>query len=165
MIGLRQLNLAISEANMTGFYRYARVDLDILSRLDPRHFLCTTACVGGIMKDEKAEYLACQLHEIFRDNFRLEIQHHPQAIQVETNQKILSLYKKHRWPLIYGTDSHYINHEDALLRKELLLSSGINNAYEDEFDLYLPTGEEAYQLLRKQGVFTPAQIEEAMENT
>lgn len=165
MIGLRQLNLAISEANMTGFYRYARVDLDILSRLDPRHFLCTTACVGGIMKDEKAEYLACQLHEIFRDNFRLEIQHHPQAIQVETNQKILSLYKKHKWPLIYGTDSHYINHEDALLRKELLLSSGINNAYEDEFDLYLPTGEEAYQLLRKQGVFTPAQIEEAMENT
>lgn len=121
---------------MTGFYRYARVDLDILSRLDPRRFICTTACVGGIMKDDKAEYLACQLHEIFRDNFRLEIQHHPQPIQVQTNQKILQLYKKHHWPLIYGTDSHYIRHEDAVLRKELLLSSGINNAYEDEFDLY-----------------------------
>lgn len=70
MIGLRQLNMAISEANMTGFYRYARVDLDILSKLDARHFICTTACVGGIMKDENYEYLACQLHEIFRDSFR-----------------------------------------------------------------------------------------------
>lgn len=150
---------------MTGFYRYARVDLDILSRLDPRRFICTTACVGGIMKDDKAEYLACQLHEIFRDNFCLEIQHHPQPIQVQTNQKILQLYKKHHWPLIYGTDSHYIRHEDAVLRKELLLSSGINNAYEDEFDLYLPTPQEAFTLLKQQGVFTSAQIEEAMENT
>ena len=67
--GLRQLNRAISEANMTGFYRYARVDLDILSHLDPKNFLCTTACVGGIMKDEQYEKLACELHEIFRDHF------------------------------------------------------------------------------------------------
>lgn len=53
--GLHQLNRAISEANMTGFYRYARVDLEILSHLDPRNFICTTACVGGIMKDAKYE--------------------------------------------------------------------------------------------------------------
>lgn len=163
--GLRQLNKAISEANMTGFYRYARTDLDILSRLDYKNFLCTTACVGGIMKDPEAETLACQLHEIFKDHFYLEIQHHPQAIQVETNQKILKLYKKHRWPLIYGTDSHYIKPEDALLRKELLLSSGITHEYEDAFDLSLPTPEKAFQMLKQQGVFTTPQIEEAMENT
>ena len=165
MKGLRQLNAMLSEANLTGFYRYPRLDFELLSRLDYRHFLCTTACVGGIMKDERAEEYACQLAEIFRENFYLEIQHHPQAIQIETNQKILSLYRKHHWPLIYGTDSHYIRHEDAMLRKELLLSSGINNGYEDEFDLYLPTAEEAYAMLLKQNVFSRAQIEEAMDNT
>lgn len=165
MIGLRQLNKAISEANMTGFYRYARVDLDILSRLDPKRFLCTTACVGGIMKDPGYERLACEQHEVFRDNFYLEIQHHPQDVQVETNKKILQLYKKYHWPLIYGTDSHYINPEDALLRKEQQLSSGITYEYEDAFDLSLPTSEQALSALKKQGVFTTAQIEEAMENT
>lgn len=165
MTGLRQLNAAMSEANLTGYYRHARVDFDILSKLDYRHFICTTACVGGIMKDDNAEEYACQLHDIFRENFYLEIQHHPQAVQVATNEKILRLYRKHGFPLIYGTDSHYIRHEDAMLRKELLLSSGIRNGYEDEFDLYLPTAQEAYDMLLKQGVFSRAQIEEAMENT
>lgn len=165
MTGLKQLNRAMSEANETGYYRHARVDFDILSKLDYRHFLCTTACVGGIMKDENAERYACQLHDIFRENFYLEIQHHLQAIQIETNQKILQLYRKHKFPLIYGTDSHYIRHEDAIMRKELLLSSGIKNGYEDEFDLYLPTAQEAYDMLLQQNVFSRAQIEEAMENT
>lgn len=163
--GLLQQNKAISEANMTGFYRYARVDLDILSKLDARNFICTTACIGGIMKDEQYEQQAKEQYGIFGDNFYLEIQHHQQDAQVEINKRILSLYLKYHWPLIYGTDSHYINHEDAQLRKELLLSSGIENGYEDEFDLYLPTAEEAYDLLMKQGVFSRAQIEEALENT
>ena len=156
MAGLRQLNKLLSLANMTGFYGKARVDFELLSQLDYRNFLCTTACVGGIVKDERLEEYAMQLYQIFRENFYLEIQHHPQAIQVEANKKMLSMYKKHGWPLIYGTDSHYIRHEDAMLRKELLLSSGIDNGYEDEFDLYLPTAEEAYDRLLKQGVFSRA---------
>ena len=83
----------------------------------------------------------------------------------EHNAKILKLYKELKVPLIYATDSHYIRHEDAVLRKELLLSSGINNDYEDEFDLYLPTAQEAYNMMVAQNVFSCAQIEEAMENT
>ena len=165
MEGFYQLNEALSEANLTGFYRYARVDLDILSRLNHKNFMCTTACVGGIMKDDNYEHLACELHEIFRENFYLEVQHHPQQIQCETNMKVLRLYQKYRWPLIYATDSHYINKEDAELRKELLLSAKISYGDEDSFCLHLPTAEEAYQLMLNQGVLTKARIEEAMENT
>lgn len=165
MEGFHDLNEAISEANLTGFYRYARVDLDILSRLNYKNFLCTTACVGGIMKDPEAERLALQLHEIFKENFYLEVQHHPQQIQCETNMKVLRLYQKYHWPLIYGTDSHYVNKEDAALRKELLLSAKITYGNEDEFCLHLPTAQEAYQLLFQQGVLSKARIEEAMENT
>lgn len=165
MEGFYQLNQALSEANLTGFYKRARVDFDILSKLDYRHFLCTTACVAGICSDENYERLACQLHEIFRENFYLEIQDHQQKIQVETNMKILRLYGKYHWPLIFGTDSHYINKEDAALRKELLLSAKINYGDEDEFILDLPTPEEAFQRLQQQGVFVKARIEEAMENT
>lgn len=165
MDGFYQLNEALSEANLTGFYRYARVDLDILSKLNYKNFLCTTACIGGIFKDENYERLACELHEVFRDSFYLEVQHHPQQIQKETNMKVLRLYQKYHWPLIYGTDSHYINKEDAALRKELLLSANITYGDEDSFMLHLPTADEAYQLFEQQGILTKARIEEAMENT
>lgn len=165
MEGFYQLNEALSEANLTGFYKRARVDFDILGRLDYRNFICTTACVVGIMKDKKYEQLACQLHEIFRENFYLEIQDHPQKIQVETNMKVLRLYGKYHWPLIFGTDSHYIKPEDAALRKELLLSARINYGDEDELLLDLPTADQAYERLVNQGVFVKARIEEAMENT
>lgn len=166
MISFRQLNRILSEANMNGFYFKARVDFDLLQSLDPRHFLCTTACVGGVLKnEEEGERMCCQLHEIFKDDFYLEIQHHPQEIQLKHNAKILALYKKYGWPLIYGTDSHYIKKEDSLLRKELLLSSRITYEYEDAFDLSLPTADEAFHLLTNQHIFSKAQIEEAMENT
>lgn len=163
--GFYQLNEILSEANLTGFYRHARVDFDLLGRLNYKNFICTTACLAGILRDEGYERLACQLGEIFRENFYLEVQHHPQQIQVETNMKVLRLYQKYHWPLIYGTDSHYINKEDKILRTELIKSAGITYGDEDSFDLYLPTADEAYQLLLNQGVLTKARIEEAMENT
>lgn len=122
-------------------------------------------CVAGITKDENYERLACQLGEIFRENFYLEVQHHPQEIQKETNMKILRLYQKYRWPLIYGTDSHYVNKSDKILRTELMLSKGISYGDEDSFDLHLPTAQESYQLLLDQEILSRAQIEEAMENT
>ena len=165
MEGFYQLNEILSEANLTGYYYRARVDFDLLGRLNYKNFLCTTACVAGILKDPEGEKYACQLAEIFKDNFYLEVQHHPQQIQVETNMKALRLYQKHKWPLIYGTDSHYINKEDKILRNELLLASHITYGDEDSFDLYLPTAEESYKLFENQGVLTKARIEEAMENT
>lgn len=163
--GFYELNEILSEANLTGFYRHARVDFDLLGRLNYRNFLCTTSCVAGPMKDENYEKLCCQLAEIFKESFYLEVQHHPQQIQVETNQKVLRLYEKYKWPLIYGTDSHYINKEDKILRDELLKSAHISYGNEDSFDLHLPTPEESFTLLINQGVLSKARIEEAMENT
>ena len=165
MDGFYQLNEILSEANLSGYYYHARVDFDLLAKLNYKNFICTTACVAGICKDENYERLACQLHDIFHENFYLEVQHHPQKIQIETNMKVLRLYQKYHWPLIYGTDSHYINKEDKILRTELMLSKGISYGDEDSFDLHLPTADEAFNLLQNQGVMVKARIEEAMENT
>ena len=164
--GLRQLNKMLSQANESGFYGKARVDFQLLSELDYRNFLVTTACVGGVLKDEEHGLEYCNmLYEIFRENFYLEIQHHPQQVQVKHNAKILEIYQKYGYPLIYATDSHYIRHEDAILRKELMKSAKISYEYEDDFDLYLPTGEEARLMLQNQKVFSDIQIEEAFDNT
>ena len=161
MDGFYQLNEILSEANLTGFYYHARIDFELLRRLNYKDFLCTTACVAGVDKEE----LVVQLHNIFRDNFYLEVQGHPQNIQKERNKWMVELSKKYRLPLIYATDSHYIYKEEKELRRELLLASKITYGNEDEFILYLPTAEEAYQDLKNQGILNRAQIQEAMENT
>ena len=165
MEGYYELNEILSEANISGFYRHARVDFDLLGRLNPKNFICTTACVAGVLRDPEGERYACQLAEIFGKNFYLEVQHHPQQIQKETNMKALRLYQRYKWPLIYGTDSHYVNKSDKILRTELMLSKGISYGDEDSFDLYLPTSQEVMQLFEEQGVLTRARVEEAMENT
>ena len=161
MEGYYELNEILSEANLTGFYYHARVDLELLRRLNYRNFICTTACVAGVNTEE----LVQNLHNIFRENFYLEVQGHPQQIQVDRNKWMVELSKKHKLPLIYATDSHYIYKEEKELRRELLLASKITYGSEDEFILCLPTPEEAYQDLKNQGVLNKAQIQEAMENT
>lgn len=161
MNGFYQLNEILSEANLTGFYYHARVDFDLLRKLEYRNFICTSACVAGPSDEE----MLVELSNIFKENFFLEVQGHPQQVQIERNKWMSELSKKYKWPLIYGTDSHYITREDKELRKELLLASKITYGNEDEFLLFLPTADEAYQMLREQNVLNRAQIEEAMENT
>jgi len=170
--GLGQLNFMLSRANETGFYKKARVDYELLNELDYKHFLVTTACVGGPLSDPEQGLDICNvLHEMFRENFYLEVQHHPQKIQLEHNAKILDIYKKYGWPLIYATDSHYINKEDKILRQELLWAkkktakSDEESNKDDDFDMYLPTPDEAFQMMLDQNIFSRAQIEEAFENT
>jgi len=165
MEGFYQLNEILSEANLSGYYYRARVDFELLYKLNPKNFICTTACMAGVLRDENYETYCNQLHDIFKENFYLEIQHHRQESQKVINRKAAELSKRNKWPLIYGTDSHYIKKEDKILRTELMLSKGINYGDEDEFLLYLPTADEAYQMLRDQCVLNRAQIEEAMENT
>ena len=161
MDGFYQLNEILSEANLTGFYYHARVDFELLRQLNYKDFICTTACVAG----PSDETMLIELRNIFRENFYLEIQGHPQEVQVDRNKWMIELSKKHKWPLIYATDSHYINKEDKELRRELLLASKITYGSEDEFILYLPTAEEALEMLKVQGVLNRAQIQEAMDNT
>ena len=165
--GIGDLNFALSEANISGYYYRSRVDLELLTALDPRDVFVTTACVGGVYRYgwEEAEKLILRLAAHFRDSFMLEVQYHDTDRQREVNEFLLGLYRRHGIPLIMGTDSHYIYPEDAALRDQRLEANHIR--YEDEGGWYMdyPSGEEAYRRFRQQGVLSDAQIREAMENT
>lgn len=141
----RQLNLMMSIANETGYYKHARIDFDLLSRLNPNKFIVTTACVGGIFKDKDGEKYCRDLHQMFGSNFYLEVQPHLKSEQVKLNKTILEMYNKYNIPLILGTDSHYINHEDYILREEAILSSGMK-VQDGGWDLFLPTGKGSLRL-------------------
>ena len=163
-VGFKQMNKILSESQISGFYKNGRVDFELLSQLDYRHFLCTTACVGGVLRDEDGERLACQLAEIFKENFRLEVQYHNNETQIKHNLKVLEMYRKYGWPLFFATDSHYVNIEDKILRKELQLAAKIDMP-DSDWDLYLPTAEDAYSMMQQQNIFSESQIQEAFENT
>ena len=165
--GIGDLNFALSEANISGYYYRPRVDLELLMALDPRDVFVTTACVGGVFKYgwEDAEKLILHMASHFRDSFMLEVQYHDTDKQREVNRFLLGLYRRHGIPLIMGTDSHYIYPEDAALREQRLEANHIK--YEDESGWYMdyPSGAEAYRRFQVQGVLSDAQIREAMENT
>ena len=165
--GVGDLNFALSEANISGFYYRPRMDMELLLSLDPKDVFVTTACIAGVFKygEEEAEKLILRFAQHFRDSFMLELQYHDTEKQREVNQFLLKLYRKHGIPLIMGTDSHFIYPEDAILRQQRLEANHIR--YEDESGWYMdyPSGVEAYRRFQKQGVLSDAQIREAIENT
>ena len=165
--GVGDLNFALSEANISGFYYRPRVDMELLLSLDPKDVFVTTACIAGVFKygKEEAEKLILRFARHFRDSFMLEVQYHDTEKQREVNQFLLKLYRRHGIPLIMGTDSHFIYPEDAALRQQRLEANHIR--YEDESGWYMdyPSGAEAYRRFQVQGVLSDAQIREAIENT
>lgn len=165
--GIGDLNYALSEANISGFYYHPRIDLDILSTLDPKDVFVTTACVGGIFKYgfKEAELLIQWLNSHFKGSFMLEVQAHEMEKQITVNEFLLSMYRKYGIPLIAATDSHYVKREDERLRQQRLEANHI--VYEDESGVILdyPSGEELYQRFKQQGILSDVQIREAMDNT
>ena len=165
--GVGDLNFALSEANISGFYYRPRVDMELLLSLDPKDVFVTTACIAGVFKygEEEAEKLILCFAQHFRDSFMLEVQYHDTEKQQEVNQFLLKLYRRHGIPLIMGTDSHFIYPEDAVLQQQRLEANHIR--YEDESGWYMdyPSGAEAYRRFQKQGVLSDAQIREAIANT
>lgn len=165
--GVGDLNEALSEANITGYYYRPRVDMDLLLSLDPNDVFITTACVGGIFKYgfEDARQIILTLASHFRDSMMLEVQYHDTDKQREVNDFLLTLYRQHGIPLIMGVDSHFIYPEDKALRDMRLEASHIKYDYEDFWHMDYPSGEEAAQRFIKQGVLSRGQIDEAIENT
>lgn len=177
-IGRRQITAALSEANDTGYYYRPRLDLSLLTSLDPAHVMVTTACVAfwgyGLRETEN---IVLKLWRKFGDSFYLEVQAHKMEEQKRINSFILSLSRKYGMKVITACDSHYIYPEQDEERKNLqnstrigagedLESMGMDEA-ENSDVLYMdyPDGDELYRRFIEQGVLPPNVIEEAMRNT
>lgn len=178
--GIGDLNFALSEANISGYYYRPRLDMELLLSLDPRDVFVTTACIGGIWtygrtkNPETCEIsfdftepdrIVRLLHQHFRDSFMLEVQYHDDPQQKAVNAHILSLYRAWGIPIIAGMDSHFILPEEADVRKMRLEANHI--VYEDEGRFYMdyPDEQTARRRFLEQGVLSPAQIDEALSNT
>lgn len=162
--GRRDMNRILSEANRSGFYIRPRVDMELLTSLNPSNVIITTACIG-YWKYDDAENLMLKMHQHFGNHFYLEVQCHNTESQRHLNSRIKKLHYKYKIPLIFGCDSHYIHPEDAKERDDFLYSKDMH--YEDEEGWYLDyaDGETIYDRFVKQGVLSHDEIMEAMNNT
>lgn len=163
--GRRDINEALSDANIDGYYGQPRIDLELLMRIKPENVMITTACLK-YWSYEDIEDITVKLHNHFKDNFYLEIQYHNTKIQKELNQRILAISRKYGIDIIFGYDSHYIYEEDAQERNNYIEGRGLKYD-DDEAGWYMdyPTDEEVVNRLRLQGVLNDEEIERCMKNT
>ena len=160
--GRKELNFALSEANMNGYYYKPRIDYNLILNLTPQNFIITSACVAGLLNDEE---IIKKLHNHFGENFFLEVQSHNHPTQIKYNKLALEMADKYNIQLIHGNDTHYITEQDKENRNILLKGKGMNYGDEDAFELDYPSYEEIVERYNRQGVLNQKQVKQALRNT
>lgn len=162
--GRQSINDILSEANITGYYYQARIDLDLILSLPKDDVIITSACLA-FWKYEDIEDIIVKFKNYFGRNFLLEVQYHLTDKQKDINKRAINLSNKYNIPIIMGCDSHFIEETQYKERDDYIKSKGI--FYEDEKGWYLdyPDYETAFSRFVEQGILTNSQIKEAMENT
>ena len=162
----RKLNLITSRASTEGFYYRPRIFPQDLLKLDPSDIYITTACVAGILREQRSiDRIFVPLVEHFGRSVFLEVQNHPQQVQIDLNNRCLEFASKYNLGLIAANDSHYIIPSDTNERDGLLKGKRISYDDEDAFVLDFPDYDTMYDRFLQQGILSNAQIREAMDNT
>ncbi|MCX6702540.1 MAG: DNA polymerase III subunit alpha [Candidatus Wolfebacteria bacterium] len=120
-IGWKNIIKLTTKAYLEGFYYKPRVDKKIL-REHHEGVIALSGCLNGEISKlllnnqfEEAEKSLNEFLDIFgKDNFFLEIGHHPHIPEVlKVNEEMKKLSKKSGVPLVATQDIHYLRSEDA----------------------------------------------------
>lgn len=162
--GRKDINYALSIANIDGYYYKPRIDLDLLFQIPKENVIVTSACIAG-WNYEDAPDVWLKIHEHFGNNFYFEVQANVTSEQKKLNKKILELAKKHNIQIIVGLDSHYINDIGCVKRNQILKYKKVS--YPEEYGWYMdyPDVITLIARFREQGVLNDEQILRAIMNT
>lgn len=127
--GYKNLVKLVTRAHLEGFYYKPRIDEEILAE-HSEGLIGMSACLQGRIprliaerKIQEAKDTAIRYQKILgKDNFYLEIQHHPNIKEQEpVNKIIIEIAKELKIPLVATNDSHYLKKEDAAAQDVLML--------------------------------------------
>ncbi len=152
--GYKNLVKLITKAHLDGFYYKPRIDQKILAK-HADGLICLSSCLRGEIpqlildkKEDEAKALVLKYQKIFgKDNFYLEIQHHPNIKEQKIiNESLVSFSKKLGVPIIATNDVHYLKPEDAEAQDILMMintGTNLNNPErltmkDENFSLYSP---------------------------
>lgn len=166
--GRRDINEALADANIDGYYKQPRLDLDLILKIKPENVLVTTACVF-YWKYDDVEKITLQLFHHFGKNFYLEIQANDTELQKNTNRRILKLSREYGIDIIFGCDSHYIYPHEAQERDNYISTRRKNYSKDEdeEIDWFMdyPDEDTVIKRLKKQGVLNDEEIHRCINNT
>jgi DNA polymerase-3 subunit alpha len=126
--GYKNLIQLASKSHLEGFYYKPRVDKAALRKY-AEGLIALSGCLQGeiskailLGKKSDAEKLALEYADIFgKENFYLELQHHPNIKeQTKVNKALVELGRKFSLPCVATQDSHYLRAEDAEAQDILL---------------------------------------------
>lgn len=125
-IGYRNLMYLSSEAFIHGFYYKPRIDYDLLKE-HHEGLVCLSACLAGDIpqsflrgQDERAYEIARMLHEVFKEDFYIELQNHGIPEQQQVLPKLRKLAKTLGIKTVATNDIHYVKIDDADAQDVLL---------------------------------------------
>lgn len=134
--GYQNLLKIVSLAYEEGFYRYARVDRELLEMYGDG-IIAMSACIKGAVPNlllEGKDKEAYEMAEFFKFNFDkrffLEIQANGLDLQEEVNPKLIKMAKEMNIPLVGTCDCHYLDKQDSEIHdliKLIQTKSTINN--------------------------------------
>ncbi|MFC1653475.1 DNA polymerase III subunit alpha [Patescibacteria group bacterium] len=172
LTGYKNLMKLISTANLDGFSYKPRVDFELLKKYK-EGIICTSGCPSGLIpkklrenKDKEAKEWTKKFHDLFGDDFYIEIQNHPNLkdLEEELTPKLIELSKEFGVPLVATNDVHYVDEDDADAQDALLavqtrktIDDKNRMSMIDSPDFYLKTTEEMQKLFRE--------YPDALENT
>jgi DNA polymerase-3 subunit alpha len=154
--GYHNLLKLVTIGELEGFYYKPRIDKEVLKKHSDG-LIALSACIKGEIPSalstgdyKKALDLAKEYQKIFgKDNFYLELQHHPELTdQKKINDGLLKISKELNIPAVVTTDLHYIKKEDKEAQDVLLaIQTGTDIRNEDrlsmkEMELYFKSPEE-----------------------
>lgn len=126
-----------SESYLTGYYRYPRMDLDLLAEYS-EGVICMSGCLNGPSNQALlagniplALQKATELQDIFgKDNFFIEVMNHGIQEELDVLPDLVDIAGKIGARIIPTQDSHYVHKHDSDIHDLLLCVS--TNARVDE---------------------------------
>lgn len=135
--GYENLCKLLSQAYLEGFYYKPRADIELLKEYS-EGLICTTACLKGEVgynfftgQDSRAVKAIEKLHDVFGDDFYLEIQENGLPEQKIVNERVVAYAREHNMQLVATNDAHYMTPEDATAQ-EVLLCIQTGKTFDDE---------------------------------
>ncbi|CAI8207517.1 MAG: DNA polymerase III subunit alpha [Sulfurovum sp.] len=144
--GYKNLMYLSSQAYMHGFYYYPRITKKLL-RENSEGLVCSAACLQGEINwhlnlqnernvkngakgYERAKEIAKEYHDIFGDDFYLEIMRHGIGDQHFVDDQILKIAHETGIKVVATNDTHYLNQPDADAH-EAFMCIAMNKLYDD----------------------------------
>lgn len=162
--GRKDINFALSMANIDGYYYRPRIDLELLFNIPRNNVIVTSACIAG-WNYKDADDIWLKVHEYFGDNFFFEVQANHTDEQKRLNDKILKLSDKYGIQIIAGLDSHYIDNVGCVKRDQILKYKKVSYPEETGWFMDYPDADTLVSRFQQQGVLNEQQILTAIMNT